>query len=325
MRRKRYKRRNYRRAIHRKKTLFIFMVGIALVLDLSLLFSVLTGRSQKEDSKKGEKTYDNIHVVDIDMERLRSRNSILASLDSGEILAGYRIDYKIYPASLTKIMTAIIAIENTENLEETMILSDPIFTKLYKEEASLAGFQSGEEVYLKDLLYGIILPSGAECCIAFAERISGSEKEFVDLMNQKAKELGMQNTHFCNSTGLHDSEHYSTVEDISILLQYALENENFKKVFRSSQYSVSPTNRHPDGFTFHSTMFQCMDENNLVVTNGNILGGKTGYTEEAGLCLASWAEIGEKEYILVTAKANGNHETEPYHILDAIDVYNQID
>lgn len=243
-------------------------------------------------------------------------------MDSGTVLKEKNSTDRIYPASLTKIMTAILAIENTEDLEEIVQLPDEIFPPLYAQNASMAGFQPGEEVRLKDLLYGVLIPSGAECCLAFADRISGSEEEFVSLMNDKAQELGMKNTHFTNSTGLHDPEHYSTVEDISILLQYALKNEYFRDVFTSSRYSTLPSEQHPEGFTFHSTMFKYMDSTE--VTGGEILGGKTGYTEEAGLCLASLAQVNGKEYILVTAKANGTHQTEQFHILDAINVYSQI-
>lgn len=129
-------------------------------------------------------------------------------------------------------------------------------------------------------------------------------------------------THFCNATGLHNPDHYSTVKDISILLKYALQYEDFRQAFSSSRYSTRPTNQHPDGFTFRSTMFKYMDSTEVV--GGEIIGGKTGYTEEAGLCLASLAEVDGKEYILVTAKANGTHQTEQFHILDAINVYSQI-
>ena len=99
-------------------------------------------------------------------------------------------------------------------------------------------------------------------------------------MNQKAGELGVENTHFCNSTGLHDSEHYSTVKDISALLQYALKNETFRAAFTSSQYSTLPSEQHPKGFTFYSTMFECLESRKF--TGGKIIGGKTGYTKEAG-------------------------------------------
>lgn len=186
----------------------------------------------------------------------------------------------------------------------------------------MAGFQPGEEASARDLLYGILLPSGAECCLAFADHIAGSERDFVGMMNRKADQLGMENTHFCNSTGLHEEDHYSTAEDIAILLRYALANEEFRKAFTTSRYSTSPTDLHPDGFTFSSSMFQYMDTPQI--PGGEILGGKTGYTSEAGLCLASLARIGDTEYILVTAGAAGDHQTKAYHILDAESVYGQI-
>lgn len=181
------------------------------------------------------------------------------------------------------------------------------------------------ERFLRSITAGtkfIPLPSGAECCMAFADRIAGSEEAFVDMMNEKAAEMGMKNTHFCNATGLHDPDHYSTVKDISVLLRYALQYEDFRQAFSSSRYTTQPTNLHPDGFTFLSTMFRYMDSAGVV--GGEIIGGKTGYTEEAGLCLASLAEVSGKEYILVTAKAKGTHRTEQFHILDAVDVYSQI-
>ena len=260
--------------------------------------------------------------INVDLEHLYSPYAILVELDSGKVLAEHNDEDKIYPASLTKIMTTLLAIENTDDMNQTVTLPYEIFEPLYAENASMAGFQPGEEVTLKDLLYGILLPSGAECCVTFADRIAGSEEAFVDMMNEKATEMGMSGTHFCNVTGLHDPDHYSTVKDISVLLRYALQYEVFRQAFSSSCYTTQPTNLHPDGITFHSTMFKYMD--NAEVIGGKIIGGKTGYTEEAGLCLASLAEVGGREYILVTAKAKGTHQTEQFHILDAINVYSQI-
>lgn len=263
-----------------------------------------------------------IPEFDIDLGQLYSPYAVLVDAGTGTTIAEHNCRDRIYPASLTKIMTAVIAIENTDDLDQTITVSADIFQALYEEGASMAGFQPGEEATLRELLYGILLPSGAECCMAFVNRISGSEEAFAELMNQKASKLGMDDTHFCNATGLHDPDHYTTVADISVLLQYALENETFRAAFTSSRYSVQPTSQHPQGFTFFSTMFQYMDSTD--VAGGQIIGGKTGYTEEAGLCLASLASVNGREYILVTAKANGSHETEQFHILDAINVYNQI-
>lgn len=265
---------------------------------------------------------DEIPEGNIDLNTLYSPYAVLVDLESGNVLAEQNSTERIYPASLTKIMTALIAIEETEDMEQTTTLPSDIFPSLYEENASLAGFQPGETVTWKDLLYGVMLPSGAECCLTFARQIAGSEGAFVDLMNKKAEELGMNDTHFSNATGLQDKKHYSTVRDIAVLLRYALENETFRQVFTARRYSVPPTAYHSEGFTFYNTMFQAMD--NAGISDDDILGGKTGYTEKAGLCLASLAEINDREYILVTAKADGNHYTEPYHVIDAENVYGQI-
>lgn len=328
MERRGYGRENhYKRRRHRRNILFTAAAAIILALGGMAFASFFLKReffnsTSVIESNDKENFGRGISNIKVDLEHLYSPYAILVDLESGNVLAEHDAQARIYPASLTKIMTAVLAIENTEDMEEVMILPADFFQKLYTEDASMAGFQPGERVRLKDLLYGILLPSGAECCMAFANRIAGSEDEFVRMMNRKAEELGLKNTHFCNATGLHDPEHYSTVEDISILLQYALRDENFRAAFTSSRYSTLPSEQHPEGFTFYSTMFQYMDSTE--VTGGNIIGGKTGYTEEAGLCLASLAEVAGKEYILVTAKANGTHQTEQYHILDAIDVYSQI-
>lgn len=258
----------------------------------------------------------------VDLSGLYSRNAVLKDLETGDILAQHGLQERIYPASLTKIMTAVLAIEHTEDMDERIILSGDYFPKLYEEGASMAGFMAGEEASFRELLYGVLLPSGAECCMEFAYRIAGSEEAFAVMMNEKAQELGLYDTHFCNATGLHDPQHYSTVGDIAQLLQYALQNETFREAFTSRRYSTFPTTQHPDGFTFYSTMFTAMESPE--VTGGVILGGKTGYTEEAGLCLASLAQIEGKEYILVTANAAGSHRTAPFHTMDAANVYSQM-
>lgn len=286
------------------------------VLLLSLTAFFVLGQGNGETAlRTGQK-----HVQSLN--GLNSHNAILMDLGAGRVLADKGADERIYPASLTKIMTAILAVENIPDLQESITVPERIFPGLYAEEASMAGFCPGEEALGMDLLYGVLLPSGAECCLTFAEKIAGSEDAFVGLMNEKAKELGMDDTHFTNSTGLQDGEHYSTVRDISTLLLYALENDTFRQVFTSSSHSTSPSACHPEGFTFVSTMFQKM--NSAKVTGGEILGGKTGYTKDAGLCLASLAVIDGKEYILVTAHARGDHETRQYHVQDAVKVYSQI-
>jgi D-alanyl-D-alanine carboxypeptidase (penicillin-binding protein 5/6) len=131
----------------------------------------------------------------------------------------------------------------------------------------------------------------------------------------------MENTHFCDSTGLHNPDHYSTVSDMAVLLKYCLKNEAFREIIESSRHSTSGTNVHPDGITYYSTLFKNLSDTS--VTGGQIMGGKTGYTDEAGLCLASFAEIEGREYILVTAGAPGGSGS-ALHIQDAVTIYNRL-
>ncbi len=253
---------------------------------------------------------------------LYSSNAILVALSDNTVLFDKKSDEKLYPASLTKIMTAIVAIESITSPEEKILLSPSIFEGLYSENASMAGFLPDEEVAAIDLLYGTLLPSGAECSVGLAVHVSGSEKEFVKQMNQKAGELGMVNTHFENVTGLHHKNHYTTVADISVLLSYALENETFKEIFTSADHVTAPTNLQNEGVAFSSTLFKKIDS--PYFEDGQILGGKTGYTDEAGLCLASFAEYKGENYILVTAGAPGNSFTEQTNITDAFTVYDEL-
>lgn len=253
---------------------------------------------------------------------LNSRYAVLMDLETGRVLASKWADTPCDPASLTKMMTAWIAIEELPDLQETVTLPEEIFPALYAENASMAGFCPGETVTVRDLLYGAMLPSGAECCEALAIRVSGSEEAFVERMNQKAQELGMKNTHFCNPTGLTAQGHQSTAADLAKLLRTALQEPTFREVFTTKQYTTGATPQHPEGLCLSSTLLSKLSGNELA--EGKILGGKTGYTSAAGLCLASLAEINGKEYILITLDAPGNHSTAQYNIQDAICVYNRM-
>lgn len=208
-------------------------------------------------------------TVSISPDKLTSPNAILVRLKDDAILMQKNSQEKIYPASLTKIMTAIVAIENLPNLNEEIELTNYTFQGLYKADASMTGFQPGENVRAIDLLYGALLPSGAESCIGLADQIAGSEQGFVKMMNQKAADIGMDNTHFENATGLHNKNHYTTVKDMAILLSYALQNDTFREIFTSSRHSTQPTNKHPGGMTFYSTMFQELSNQSII--DGEIL------------------------------------------------------
>ena len=236
-----------------------------------------------------------------------SRHALLMDARTGQVLARKRSGEEAAPASLTKMMTVLLATEALPDLDTPVTLPEDIFPALYKADASMAGFQPGETVTVRDLLYGAMLPSGAECCEALARQVSGSEKH----------------THFANCTGLTSPEHYSSAADLAVLLQAALNNETFRTVFTTGQYTSSVTAQHPKGLYMASTLLSRLDGGE--VTGGQILGGKTGYTDAAGLCLASLAVVNGKEYILVTLGAPGNHATEQTNIMDAVQVYRRLE
>ncbi len=293
----------------------------ALDKDATEPFSYIEA-STKENDKKTEQG-SKLSVIDLKETQLSSNNAILISLEDQKIVFEKDSEKTIYPASLTKIMTAIVAIENMKDLNEPILLPSDLFQKLYDENASMAGFLPEESVPAIDLLYGVILPSGAECCLGLSDYIAGSEASFVELMNEKAEALNMKHTHFTNSTGLSDPEHYTTVKDLALLLEYALQNDTFREIFTSTKHSTQSTKLHPGGITFNSTLYKNLDSPEF--NGGVILGGKTGYTGEAGLCLASLARKNDEEYILVTVGAKGNHDTEQFNISDAFLVYNSLE
>lgn len=257
-----------------------------------------------------------------DVPNLHSKQALLLHVDSGKLLLEQGGDEKIYPASLTKIMTAILAIEYFDDLDQQLSIDGTILKTLKKQNASVAGFNEEEVVTVKDLLYGTLLSSGADATTTLANAISGSEENFSKMMNDKAIILKMKNTHFKNASGLHDPEHYSSVSDIAKLLTYALENKKFKRIFTSEQYLTAPTISHIDGLQLQNSLFSKI--NNYDKTDWKLLGGKTGYTPEAGMCLATLVKKKGKEYILITVGAEGQSWSYPYHVEDAVNVFEKL-
>lgn len=305
---------------HRRKYTVFFIIEGLLVILLSILLFQLLLRPELSASAGPSAGPSTEFSEDTVFPSLSSRCFLLTELSSGCEIAAQNAQDRIYPASMTKIMTALLAIERTADFSVVVTVPVDIFDAIYAADASTAGFEPGESATLEELLYGILLPSGSECCLTYARFIAGSEEAFVQLMNERAQELGMNDTHFDNCTGLPSENHYSTVRDMSILLRYALSNDTFRQVITSASFSVSPSAVHPDGFTLQSTLFHALQQ--VPVPEGvTVLGGKTGHTDQAGLCLASFALAGGREYMLVTADAPGSDDTPPYHVMDAVSVY----
>ncbi|MCI5649621.1 MAG: D-alanyl-D-alanine carboxypeptidase [Fusicatenibacter sp.] len=274
-----------------------------------------------------EPTQEVQQIEQISSDGLNSSYAYMVRREDMAVVMDLGGEDQIYPASMTKIMTAIVAIEKLPNLDETITVPEEIFTALTEQGASVAGFYPYEKVTVRSLLYGVLLPSGADACLTLAQKIGGSEEEFVQMMNDKAAELGMSGTHFVNCTGLHQEDHFSTCQDIAKLMDYCLENDTFRTIISTSRYTTEALSGHSEGITVYSTMFGKFSDYQLSTTldNGALIeGGKTGYTDEAGQCLVSFAKFNEKEYILVTAGAMTASGSDTANIRDAITAYGRL-
>ena len=204
---------------------------------------------------------------------------------------------KLPMASLTKMMTVLLGLEKIKDLNAIAPVDTETYQKLVAENASMAGFHGGEQTTYRDLLYGAMLPSGGEAANSIAINISGSTLSFVELMNDKAKEIGLENTHFQNPDGMDDLGHYSSAKDMAMLLKYALQNEDYRAIFTKKEYNSTSTVDHPDGVYMQSTVFKKLYE---YEENGfEIIGGKSGTTDKAGQCWATLSVKNGKEYIIV--------------------------
>ncbi len=248
---------------------------------------------------------------------IHSTYAALISLKSNTVLAARSANTRMHPASMTKVMSLIVAYEHIENLDDTFTVTSAIIDPVYTAGASLAGFSPNETVPLRDLLYGMILPSGAEASVALAEHVAGSEAAFVDLMNAKAAEIGLTDTHFENCTGLTGTNHYSTAVEMAMILAYAMQYEECAEILSTYQYTTTPTEKHLEGILLESTMFSRMygDEPDGVT----IIAGKTGYTDRARHCLMSYAidDVTGEAYIFVSA--DNSEKFGP--VFDAIEAY----
>ena len=243
---------------------------------------------------------ENTRTLDLE---LYSSSAVLVDVQSGAVLAEKGMDEKIYPASMTKVMTLLVAAENLPDLDATFTMTQAIIDPLYLAGASMAGYVNGETVTMRDLLYGAVVPSGAEATEALAQAVAGSEEAFVAMMNEKAAALGLANTHFMNTSGLHDENHYSTVREIALILQAALENETCAEILSAENYRASETEQHPDGLAM-TNKFLYRVHHEYALNGAEITAAKTGYTAEAMNCCASAGKTPDgRSVICVTANA----------------------
>ena len=267
----------------------------------------------------GEKTYTPASVTDatktLDLE-LYSENALLIDLESNTVLVQKNADARIYPASMTKVMTVLVAAEHIENWDETFTMTQSIIDPLFLADASMAGFVHGEEVSMTELLYGAVLPSGAEATQALAIVTAGSEEAFAALMNEKAQALGLKDTHFVDASGLHDENHYTTLSDMAIIMQAALDNPHCREVLTSVNHTSPATAQNPEGVAMTNRFLYRIRPQQT--GNVDIQAAKTGYTAQAMNCCVSYGIMENgRAAICVTAHA----WTGDYCIADHLALY----
>lgn len=255
-----------------------------------------------------------LNIYALEYPKINSDKAIVYDLTSDKILYEKNSNEQTNIASLTKIMTTITAIEKIEDLNKEVIITEEILDTVSKK-ASIAGLKKNDKVTYKDLLYASMLPSGADATNALAISLSGSIDNFVKDMNNKAKELGMKDTHFVNVTGLDEEGHYSTAKDISTLLKYSLKNNLFKEIFTTRKYKLS------NKLKVESTINKYKDK---TIDTSKILGSKTGYTKKAGLCLATLMEDEGHQIIVITINAENNSKRNN-HLVDNTKIINFVE
>ena len=227
-------------------------------------------------------------------------------------------------ASLTKIMTVRVALKHITDLAATAPVDTDAYHRAIDMNASMAGFRGGEATSYRDLLYATMLKSAGEAADSLAINISGSMDNFVAMMNQEAEDLCLKNTSYANADGMDDPKNYQSAKDCAMLIKDSLEDGNFRAIFTKRDFVTRPTLDHPDGVYLESTVFSHLKKYNQ---NGfEIIGGKSGTTDKAGLCWATLAEKNGKEYILVVMgvpyddidNLNDNHIEETLRIYESI-------
>ena len=237
-------------------------------------------------------------------DEIDSSNAIFIDMETGNILADKGAKQRIVPASMTKVLTLLVAAENIDNLDDTFQITSDITDYSFVNGCSNAGFEKEEVVTVRDLLYGTNLPSGADAALGLATYVSGSQEAFVELMNKKLEELGLSETaHFTNCIGIYDENHYCTVYDMAVIMNAALNNDICREVMSAHTYNTSITEQHPEGILLSNWFLRRIEDKD---TGGEVICGKTGYVNESGSCAVSYGtdEKG-RSYICVTVNANG--------------------
>jgi len=276
--------------------------------------------STEEEIPKEISFQENADTVSIYNEKIISTNAVLIDESTDTIVASKGAKERISPASMTKVLTILVAAEQLteEQLNDTFVMTREITDYGYINDCSAVGYLEGEKIPVRDLFYGTILPSGSDAAVGLATYVAGSHEAFVDLMNEKLKELGIaSSSHVTNCVGLYDENHYSTVYDMAVIMKAAVQNEFCKKVLAEHNYTTTASTEHPEGLNISNWFLRRIEDKE---TGGEVLCAKTGYVRQSKSCAVSYGTFaGGKPYICVTAGSSSSWRC----IYDHVEIYTQ--
>lgn len=278
------------------KRIIIWLLAAAILLSSPV--STYAAPNDSKDKKTAEATTTAKDKYGLS---ITAKTAILMDAKTGTVLYEKKSNKKMYPASITKVMTTMLTLENCE-FDEIVTFSDEA---IFGTEAGSSGISTevGEKLTVEQCLYAMMLESANEVCAGIAEHITGTKADFVKLMNKRAKELGCKNTHFANPNGLPDDKHYTTAYDMALITQEALKYPMFRKVTSTIHYVIPKTNKKVKRNLWqHNKMTKY---SNASYSFDGYEGGKTGYTVKAGNTLVSFAKRGDLELICVVLKSAG--------------------
>lgn len=256
----------------------------------------------------------------IDSADVISTQAVLVDESTDTIAAARGARERIIPASMTKVLTILVAAEHIpeEQLDDTFTMTREITDYAYVNDCSSVGFLDGEKVQIRDLFYGTAMQSGGDAALGLAFYVSGSQEDFVSLMNQKLEELGIaDSTHFTNCVGLYDEAHYSTVYDMAVMMKAAMQNELCRDFLSAHVYTTKPTAEHPEGIEISNWFLRRIEDKD---TGGEVLCAKTGYIVQSKNCAVSFGTFaGGTPYICVTAGSTSSWRC----IYDHVEIYNR--
>ncbi len=262
---------------------------------------------------------ENADTKDIYSEEVISEYAILVDADNDTIIGKKNAYDRMTPASMTKVLTALVAAEaiSEKDLDDTFTMTLEITDYAYKNDCSSVGFLDGEVVTVKDMFYGTILASGGDAAVGLATYVAGSHEAFVERMNEKLEQLGIADSaHFTNCVGIYDDDLYCTAYDMAIIMKAAMQNELCREVLGTRTYTTIATTEHPEGITISNWFLRRIEDKD---TGGEIVGGKTGYVVQSGSCAVSYEEHENgSAYICVTADSTSSWRC----IYDHVEIYN---